>query len=375
MSWPKIHLRWLALLISLVAISAGCKSALSPREYTGTIYYTDNKGVWKMTLPDRKTSLLTDKPGLPGLGLSPDQKWLLYYDSDSQDKDGRWLRSLWIVSTQGGEPAQVSHAVPLIWPGGWEKGWFRYTELSDFQLDPKLGYATPRRVEAFAFNPETKERRLESSSASAPLPPTDSPGSCRKLAFAPPKYDDVAEKCMDANGNGFLRVVKVDGSSPITIPVTYGDGALIWSGDGEWLAFGGSKNSQGLSQPFLWNRWSRSMKQIRAVDSQEEYSFDDPRWSPDSQWLAFLNWPDDLCVVKAQTGAPKCFKGYVSNYGTPPEWSPDSRGILISSNRIGRLLMGDSDLRSDLFIIRIPEGDVVRLTNDSNAEAWPIWVR
>jgi len=178
---------------------------------------------------------------------------------------------------------------------------------------------------------------------------------------------------VDANGNGLLRVVRLDGTNPITIPVTF-DEEAVWSGNGQWLAFGG-KDSQGTSQVFIWDRRSKGVQQVTGKDSQAEYVFVAPAWSPDSQWLAFQTQSDTLCVVRAENASLKCFKGYLSGYSTPPVWSPDSRGILIRSNRIGKLLMGDSGLGLDLFIIRIPEGDATRITNNSTFEYWMMWVR
>lgn len=331
---PRIHLRWLVLLVSIVAI-AGCQSTRPPGEYKGTIYYGDKEGIWEMTLPGKKVSLLTNRQSSSEVGLSPDQKWLLYYDSTSQDKDGRWLFSMWIVSTQGGESTQVSHEVPLIWPGGWRNGWFRYTELSDFQVDPKLGYVMPRQIENYAFNPETREHRIETEATPIPPPPTDEPGSCRKLTFAPSKYDNIVENCVDMNGSAFLRVAGLNGSNPIIVPLAYRDGELSSSSNGRWLAFAG-KDLQGTNQVFILDRHDKSVRQITRNDPQDAYGLLDPRWSPDSQWLALSARPNGLCVVKVQNGDLKCFEGYGS--GSPVVWSPDSQGILIRSNRIGKPL-------------------------------------
>ena len=326
---------WLILLIGLAVISTKCKSDPSPRVYQGTIYYGDNEGLWKMTLPDGKPSLLTSMLVIPGIGMSPDQKWLTYYSSTLKDNQ-KTHSSLWVVNTQGGDPIQVSREVPLVMPVRWKDGWLHYTELSDFQVDPNhASYAAPGHSETYAFNPETGERRLESESSPQSTFNSD---VCQRRAFAPAKYGDVAERCVDTNGNGFLRVVKLDGSDPITIPVACGNEAVIWSGDGEWLAFGGN-DSQGAAQVFIWGRRNESVKQITGRDVQEEFFFTAPSWSPDSRWLVFQTRRADLCVFEVDKDDLQCFEDYVSHYGAMPAWSPDSHAIILPSNRISELLM------------------------------------
>jgi Tol biopolymer transport system component len=172
-------------------------------------------------------------------------------------------------------------------------------------------------------------------------------------------------------------VINLDGTNPITIPVHFKDGAVAWSNDGEWLAFGGGESQPGMPRPFLWSRRSDDIWQVGSETTQSDYIFSDPVWSPDNQWLAFNSSNESLCVVEVENGDIKCFKGYLSAIGTAPEWSPDSRAIIVASNRIGKLVMGDADLIWDLFIISVPDGAVTRITDDSSeskGELWPIWV-
>jgi hypothetical protein len=374
MCQTRTRVELLMLFVIVVLVSSKCGSTPSPNEYRGTIYYAGDNGIWKMTLPDKEISLVADVRITTGLNLSPDRKWLTYYDSIS--RDGEWLSSLWVVSVQGGEPIQVSDDVPWI-ASSWEDEWLRYTELSDFHTDPDKGYAVPSHSATYVFNPETKERRLESEIGSPPEPAVAQPGDCQRLAIAPANHDDAVEKCLDAEGSGFLRVINLDGTNPITIPVHFKDGAVAWSNDGEWLAFGGGESQPGMPRPFLWSRRSDDIWQVGSETTQSDYIFSDPVWSPDNQWLAFNSSNESLCVVEVENGDIKCFKGYLSAIGTAPEWSPDSRAIIVASNRIGKLVMGDADLIWDLFIISVPDGAVTRITDDSSeskGELWPIWV-
>ncbi len=368
----KIHSLWLVLLMGVIAISASCKSAPLPKEYRGTIYYGDfNKRIWKMTLPDKKTTLLASMQALPEFGVSPDQKWLTYYASTSHDKDGHRLSNLWVVSTQGGEPIQVSHEVLQVGVSGWENGWLRYFEVSAFRPDPNNpGFFVPDRSETYLFNPETKEHRLEPEPS--PQPALANSGPCRDLAPGG-RYDTSVEQCIDVNGNSLLHVSKLGGSNPITVPMAYRNGEVGLSGDGRWLAFTG-KDARGTRQVFMLDIRGKEVWQITGKDSQEEHDFSTPSWSPDGKWLAFQT-DSDLCIVRIENRDLKCFKGYVSSHGEPPAWSPDSGAIVMSSNRIGKLLMGDPDLVTDLFIICVPEGDATRITNNPDGEFAPIWVR
>jgi Tol biopolymer transport system component len=117
------------------------------------------------------------------------------------------------------------------------------------------------------------------------------------------------------------------------------------------------------------------MQQIKGQVEGTGHNFIAVSWSPDGRWVAFDGPANDLCVVAVADGAVKCFKGYLSDVGALPAWSPASDAILVSSNRIGQILMGDADLQWDLFIVGIPGGEVTRITNSRDQEQAVVWGR
>jgi len=362
----QVNLRQLALLVGLIAMGASCQVApiASPEENQGTIYYQAGTSIWSTKLADGQTLLLADEVPDSRLYLSPDQKWLSYivYIVEGEER----TMSLWIVSAQGDSPPlQVSPEMRMLESNWLRSGLLLYTEYPDFRVDPDTGRPEWGSGTTYTFDPETGTRRLAPQ-----LQPRLTDHSRCGAFLTPAGYDDMAEACAQPD-NGFLRVVGIDGSHPITIAASY-PGEVEWSGDGEELAFTGY-DVDGKWQLAVWDRHDGNVRQIARADARGGYDFGDLSWSPDKQWIAYNGGGNDLCVIKVEDGQVTCFRGYVSAVGTKPAWSPDSRAIVLSSNRIGELLMGDTDLVWDLFVVRIPEGNVTRITNTPEMESWPVW--
>ncbi|MCP4529087.1 MAG: hypothetical protein GY833_24725 [Aestuariibacter sp.] len=365
---PKTHLYYLLLLVCIIVTSPACRASLTTtsQEYSGVIYYQDRNGIWKVGARDKQALLLASEVTDSFMYLSPDQKWLSYIVYTFEDE--RKLLSLWVASTRDPFSMQVSNKVPSLKSDWLENGVLLYTEYPDFYIDYDVGQAKFGDGITRTFDPETSEHQLTPQLQ----PKVLDPSKCRPW-LAPAGYDDMAETCRYMPNGDLLRVVDIDGSNPITVATPYRRGGIDWSSDGDKLAFANLNDSLGIQHLFVWNRWDGSIQQITKRDLQREYDFIALSWSPDSQWISFHNGGNGLCVIRVEDGEITCFEGYVSAFGTKPAWSPDSRAIVLSSNRIGRLLMGDTDLIWDLFIISIPDGNVVRVTDSPEMESEPVW--
>lgn len=363
---------WLLVLTGVVMAIAGCVTqrnitleehsgiTATPEEYNGTIYYEDG-GIWKIELPSKQSSCLTAEL-IDAYDLSPTEEWLSYvkYSFDGDQK----LRSVWVVSAQGGSPIQVSRE--LSWAGmAWlDSGLLRYTECPDFHFSEDGKPVGFESCTSYTFDPETGNHN--------PSPPlerqiVDDTLRCG-TSWAPGRYGDMAEWCLDETYIGFLRVVKFDGSNPITVALPYRTGEAQWSDDGAKLAFTNSYPDGTREQLFIWNRSDGSVNQVVDAEACGGLS-----WSPDKQWIAFYAGGNDFCVVEVSTESVTCFEGYISSVGPKLAWSPNSRAIVLSSNRIGQLLMGDTELVWDLFIVSIPDGNVTRVTDSAEVESLPLW--
>lgn len=363
----KIKFRWLIMFVVLLLILGSIYTVL--KGYHETLYYCSGTGIWKMNLLTRKALLLTNMQASPALGLSPDQKWLTYYHSTTYGNYQPLDSSLWVISTEGGDPIQVSKYVTMVHHIGWEGEWLRYVEMSNFKVDPQTGYAVAEHQVAYRFNPYTQERRSELPQISTSK---DSEG-CLQLTFSPANDNEVLEKCINPDGTRTLRVVEVSERNAITISLIYKDGATSWSHNGKWLAIEG-KDIYGLSQVFVWGRRNSEILQITGKTSQEEHVLSSPQWSPNSRWLAFQTRSSDLCVFDVRKNELECFEEYITHYGDAMTWRNNNQALIIASNRLGKL-MSDTRQTTDLFAISIPEGNITRLTNNPDVEFWPILSR
>lgn len=121
--------------------------------------------------------------------------------------------------------------------------------------------------------------------------------------------------------------------------LTKGGEVLRWeaipSPDGQWLAHH-DKNQQ----LFLYNV---KTKQNRKIDSSSIDNFADLRWSPDSRWLAYVKYGDNLFRrikiyhVKDETNLYVTTDRYDSY---SPAWSPDGQWLYFLSDRNLKSLVG-----------------------------------
>lgn len=324
----------------------------TPQKVTGTIYFADNRGIWKLKPPDNNSVLLANHNFLlvDYLSLSPEQRWLAYAGAQ-RDETGKVFERLWIIPNQGGEPLEVSRDVilPSI---NWINGELLFKEgQSTFRFDPTNGRRTV--VEAIKY-------------------PTD----CY-VSLSPTNIDTRLESCGPSEiSPGYLRVVTVNSSQPITISQPYkNNDSAQWSTDGQTILF--MDGVLDYEKLFLWALKSGQMRQITGEISQNNYTFSDLSWSPDNKWVAFEGAKNgnDLCVSIIVTGEVQCIQDIVSVLGQRIVWSPDSRAVLIVSNRIGQMQMGDTKPQWDLFSVDIPNGKMVRLTNSGEIERLAVWGR
>ena len=114
---------------------------------------------------------------------------------------------------------------------------------------------------------------------------------------------------------------------------THDSGILIWDGipspDGHWLAYY-DKNH------VLW-LYNISTKTARQIAQSPSDDFSDLSWSPDSQWLAYVesapNLFDQIHLLQAATGAIHTITSDRYNSDSPA-WSSDGKWIYFLSDRM-----------------------------------------
>jgi Tol biopolymer transport system component len=102
-----------------------------------------------------------------------------------------------------------------------------------------------------------------------------------------------------------------------------------------------------------------------------------PKWSPDSQWLAFSRTSGDqsnVFIVDAATGGNLIQVTSDASWDTAPAWSPDGGWLVFSSNRGWDSYPGSTaaDTRN-LFAIAVDGTSLTQLTGGPRTADNPTW--
>ncbi len=104
-------------------------------------------------------------------------------------------------------------------------------------------------------------------------------------------------------------------------------------------------------------------RQMLTCKTKQYFSFETPAWSPDGNFLAFVN-NFDIYIMDA--GGNECRNltndPSIKDYG--PAWSPDGRYIAFASDR--------GDYR-DIYVIQVDGKNLRRVTNNSADNEHPSW--
>jgi dipeptidyl aminopeptidase/acylaminoacyl peptidase len=114
---------------------------------------------------------------------------------------------------------------------------------------------------------------------------------------------------------------------------------------------------------------------VTAQDLYNIVALSDPRFSPDSQWLAFVrteisrqinDYRSSIWLAPADGGRPRQFTSG-DKRDTEPRWSPDGRWLAFVSNR------GEEKAKAQIYLIPTDGGEARKLTKMENGAGEPAW--
>jgi dipeptidyl aminopeptidase/acylaminoacyl peptidase/Tfp pilus assembly protein PilF len=239
--------------------------------------------------------------------FSPDGEWIAFLSSREGDKT-----QVFLLSRHGGEAVK----------------------LTDFKAS----------VSALAWAPDSKRLALVVSDEEADAPAEDSADKDKKKTAKPIVLRRLQ---FMSDGEGYLREARshihvFDVAAKKAFQLTSGpfdDSSPAWSPDGARIAFVSNRalpdsdrsiNTDLFAVAAREGEIPRALTTSLARDSA-------PSWSPDGQWLAYVEGGDPkdlwygashLAVVSAAGGAPRALTAALDRNVSQPRFAPDGRSVL-----------------------------------------------
>jgi len=188
-------------------------------------FLTADGGRWKPILGSSEGGPLQDWAVGTGLAVSPDGTQIAFagITREESGEDEFWGRNIFIVSTDGGDPVQLTTGPTWKWQPSWSPDGSRIAFLAT-EMDH-----TPNLISHISFIP------AEGGEARRITPPSDNPR-------AAPKWSPDGESIAYADSAGAIRVIPLDGGASRLV-VNLGeeprpmDFDLAWSPDGQRIAY------------------------------------------------------------------------------------------------------------------------------------------
>ena len=307
--------------------------------------------------------------------VSPDGKWVAYTVATASLKEDKTETQVWMAPTDGGDPlpmtaAGTSASQPRFSPDGKYLGFLAARpeageEKDDAKsqvwlLDRRGGEAqrlteVPQGVEGFAWAPDGKklvllikdpsaeeiEAQKHKDAGTKPVHPTAPPVSVVDRLQIKRDYEGYLDR-----RRSHLYVFDLAAKKPQQVTSgDHDDRDPVWSPDGRFLAFV-SNHSEDPDANYDSNVWvvaadnpdkGKTLIQVTANTGDDEQ----PAWSPDGKWLAYVTNPEPKILWYATThlallpapaagGAkaePKLLTKPLDRNAREPQFAPDSASI------------------------------------------------
>jgi Tol biopolymer transport system component len=260
--------------------------------------------------------------------FTADGRHMAFFAPDSDGRMQVWVQQLTTTDTAAGQPVQVTNhrdvtTTRLRWVAD-GSALFYSADGRLWKVDSSGGNAREIKFTA----------ELSLPSRQSALPPA---------RFPEPGHQEPARGFMglalSPDGNtigvlalGKLWVIPVAGSPRAIANVPLEATSLAWSPDGTEVAWSAGPRDQ--EDLFATNLATGATRQITSLPGREAY----PAYSPDGRHLAFVHAQNDgmLVVVDARTGnvsdtaQTRNLGSIGTNWTSPPQWSPESDGLLVS---------------------------------------------
>jgi imidazolonepropionase-like amidohydrolase/Tol biopolymer transport system component len=287
--------------------------------------------VWTVAAVGGQASPVTEESA-PALAptFAADGRRMAYFAPDSAGRMQLWVQEIAAGNTAAGSPIRLTN----------------HTDV------------TPTRIRwvpdgtALVYSADGRLWRVAASGGppieirfTAELSLTRSPRALPPARFSEPGHEERARGFMglalSPDGRriamlalGKLWIIPVGGSPRAVAGVPFEATSLSWSSDGAEVAWSAGVADQ--EDLFATDLTTGATRRVTALPGREAY----PTYSPDGRHLAFVHVQQDDGVLQvvdshaSNMAAPAQLRNLGSiglNWTSPPQWSPESDGLLVSS--------------------------------------------
>lgn len=254
---------------------------------------------------------------------------MAYFAPDSKGRTQVWVQELDGNGNLQGSPIMVTNHKDVT---ATRIRWYRDGDAFLYSADGRLWKVAasggePREIR---FNAELSITRSPRSLPPArfPEPGLQSPARGFMGLALSPDSRQIATLML-----GKLWIITVGGSSRAIASVPFDANSIAWSPDGEEVAWSGGVPEQ--ADLFATNLTTGVTRRVTALTGREA----NPAYSPDGRHLAFVYVQQDVAtlrVVDARTSnvtdatQTRNLGSVNPESSSPPQWSPDSDGLLVS---------------------------------------------
>lgn len=292
---------------------------------------------------------LTELPNTAVLSLSPNGRWLVYYNTFSGSQDEFSLYRM-RINGRGLEQLTDSRTIDASQTWSPDGEWLTYMAYDD-----GLG-------SIYKMRPDGSSRQRLTNHGDDGNPMWSPDGEW--VAYMSTQNGSTSIYKMRPDGSENTEIVDLD-ENRLTIPDS--DRRLFWSPDGEWIAFLSLYFRGSNKYVFRVHVESGQVEQlteygITGINQQDQF----PSWSPDGEWLTFaseVHADTNISVMQAD-GSEKVQITNIAGYNAQPLWSPDGEWIVFVSFR---------DDKTSIMRMRQDGSDVQTLLQNVTVGGWMAW--
>jgi len=315
-------------------------------------------------------------------GISPNGKWVAYFENGFDIKKDKKTRSLWLQNIKDGQKSLLSGVAEQPSEFTWSGNRLAYvanktgtSQIHIYDHNDRTNICStnlPKRPSSLSWSRDNKmiayimSVGFEKPSIIADLQPPEG----AKWAENPKEIDQLGYRF---DGLGYTRnetphlfvvnnkctdVKQISsGKRPHAGPFAGVTSQVSWSHDNQWVIMSLRDQRKEEADSRHSNIYAYRIKDKLQVEITEtEGSEQRPKVSPDGKWIAYLGWEgardtvsgDDLFLIPREGGKAVNLTEKLDREGLNFHWSPDSKSLMLLHYGHGQMEVSKVTLKSEI---------------------------